>query len=113
MKIINPFLIYLIMLLLLYQVYIGRRQITENESNEVIIDNYDGSYSGDVPKQTVYDDIGEARVLHVPDFTGDDIVDLYDFNMLATGWLSFGNINDDVTGDGCVDNDDLDFLLEY
>ena len=48
----------------LYRVYIGRRQITEYDSIDVYVDDYDGSFKN-APTRTTYEGIGIARVIPV------------------------------------------------
>lgn len=75
----------------LYRVYIGRKQITVGGSVTVYIDNYDSSYSGDVPTRTTYDGIGVARIVtedHPGDIYEDGKVDLKDIAELGSDWLT-------------------------
>jgi hypothetical protein len=51
----------------LYRVYIGRKEITGGASIDVYLDNYDSSYSGNVPTRTTYDGMGVAGVSYEED----------------------------------------------
>lgn len=42
-----------------------------------------------------------------PDFTGEPIVNFADFAKLASEWMSCNAVTTDLTGDGCVDFNDL------
>ncbi len=50
----------------------------------------------------------------MPDFNGDYITNLIDFNQLASEWMSCDPcvVTTDMTADGCVQVDDLVFLVE-
>jgi hypothetical protein len=54
---------------ILYRVYIGRKGVSGGGSVTVYIDNYDSSYSGDVPSRTTYDGIGVASISYEEDVT--------------------------------------------
>ena len=47
-----------------------------------------------------------------PDFTGDSIVNLQDFALMAHEWLSCTETTTDLTGDGCVTMEDLMILMD-
>ena len=47
-----------------------------------------------------------------PDYNGDYIVNILDFAILAGDWLSCENVATDLTGDGCMQADDLVFFME-
>ena len=49
----------------------------------------------------------------VPNFTDDSIVNFADFAMMAADWQFCDDPATDVTGDGCVDEQDLLILAEY
>lgn len=42
-----------------------------------------------------------------PDFAGEPIVNFVDFAKLASEWMSCNSVTTDLTGDGCVDYNDL------
>ncbi|MBN1391354.1 MAG: hypothetical protein JW947_00970, partial [Sedimentisphaerales bacterium] len=48
----------------LYRVYIGRKEISGGGSIVVYLDNYDSSYSTNIPTRTTYDGIGVAGVIY-------------------------------------------------
>jgi hypothetical protein len=61
-------------------------------------------------------DLDNVRVVEfplVPEFTGDSFVNLTDFAMMASDWLYCDDPFTDVTGEGCVDGQDLLILAEY
>jgi hypothetical protein len=63
-----------------------------------------------------YWDLDNVRVTEyplVPNFTDDSIVNLADFAMMAFDWLFCDEPLTDVTGEGCVDEEDLLILTEY
>jgi len=63
-----------------------------------------------------YWDLDNVRVTEyplVPNFTDDSIVNLADFAMMAFDWLFCDDPLTDVTGEGCVNEDDLRILMEY
>ncbi len=63
-----------------------------------------------------YWDLDNVRLTEfqtMPDFTGDSFVNLQDFTVMASEWLSCADVTADVTGDGCVDTEDLLILAEY
>ncbi len=72
----------------LYRVYIGRNQVSGGTSIDVYIDNYDSSFSGNVPTRTTYDGVGVAPV--IPDYAGDlyrdGKVNFKDIAILGQGW---------------------------
>jgi hypothetical protein len=47
----------------LYRVYIGRKAVSGGTPIAVYLDNYDSTYSGNVPTRTVYDGVGTALVI--------------------------------------------------
>ena len=63
-----------------------------------------------------YWDLDNVRVTEyplVPNFTDDSIVNFADFAIMAADWLYCDEPLTDVTGEGCVDEDDLLILMEY
>jgi len=63
-----------------------------------------------------YWDLDNVRVTEyplVPEFTGDEFVNLADFSTMAAEWLLCSETTTDVTGEGCVDEDDLLILVEH
>lgn len=63
-----------------------------------------------------YWDLDNVRLTEfqtLPDFTGDSIVNLQDFAIMASEWLSCADVTTDLTGDGCVDMADLLILAEH
>ena len=61
-------------------------------------------------------DLDNVRVVEyplVPNFTDDSIVNLADFAIMAIDWLYCDEPPTDVTGEGCVDENDLLILMEY
>jgi hypothetical protein len=48
-----------------------------------------------------------------PDFTGNSFVDFSDFAKLAGEWMSCTATTTDLTGDGCINFQDLDILGEH
>lgn len=61
-------------------------------------------------------DLDNVRVTEyplVPNFTDDSIVNLADFAKMAADWLYCDDPLTDVTGEGCVNEDDLLVLMEY
>ncbi|MHC4772409.1 MAG: hypothetical protein ACYS8S_02285, partial [Planctomycetota bacterium] len=63
-----------------------------------------------------YWDLDNVRVVEyplVPNFTDDSIVNLADFAMMAIDWLYCDEPATDVTGEGCVNENDLLILMEY
>ena len=62
-----------------------------------------------------YWDLDNVRVTEyplVPNFTDDTIVNFADFAAMAADWLYCDDPLTDVTGDGCVNEDDLLILME-
>ncbi len=51
----------------LYRVYIGRKVVSEGGSIVVYLDNYDSTFSGNVPTRTTYDGVGVASISYVED----------------------------------------------
>jgi hypothetical protein len=47
----------------LYRVYIGRKVVSEGTPVVVYLDNYDSTYSNNVPTRTTYDGVGAALVI--------------------------------------------------
>ena len=83
---------------ILYRIYIGRQEVSEGSSIDVYIDNYDSSFSGDVPTRTTYDGVGVASVIEGPvynpgDLNQDGRVDLIDIAILGQGWQSIYDIH--------------------
>jgi hypothetical protein len=75
----------------LYRVYIGRKEISGGTPIVVYLDNYDSSYSGNVPTRTTYDGVGVASVITgaIPgDLNKDGKVNLIDIAVLGQGWLT-------------------------
>lgn len=63
-----------------------------------------------------YWDIDNVRLMEyprIPDFTDDPFVNLDDFAKMAAEWQSCSEPETDVTGDGCVNMEDLMILAEY
>jgi hypothetical protein len=62
-----------------------------------------------------YWDLDNVRVTEYvfPNFTDDTIVNFLDFAMMAADWQSCDDVITDVTGDGCVKEDDLLILMEH
>ena len=63
-----------------------------------------------------YWDLDNVRIIEyplIPNFTNDSIVNLADFAMMAADWLYCDDPLTDVTGEGCVDGNDLLILMEY
>ncbi|MDH4202277.1 MAG: hypothetical protein OEV87_05235, partial [Phycisphaerae bacterium] len=63
-----------------------------------------------------YWDVDNVRVTEyplVPNFTDDSIVNFADFAKMAADWLYCDDPVTDVTGEGCVNEDDLLILMEY
>ncbi|MCI0499440.1 MAG: hypothetical protein L0Y36_07145 [Planctomycetales bacterium] len=63
-----------------------------------------------------YWDLDNVRVTEyplMPNFTDDSIVNLADFAMMAADWFSCDDPFKDVTGEGCVDEQDLLIVAEY
>lgn len=63
-----------------------------------------------------YWDLDNVRLTEfqtMPDFTGDSFVNLQDFTVMASEWLSCTEAEADMTGDGCVDTEDLLILAKY
>lgn len=62
-----------------------------------------------------YWDLDNVRVMEfsVPELTGDSFINLADFAKMAAQWLSCSETAADVTGEGCVDEQDLLILIEY
>lgn len=60
-------------------------------------------------------DLDNVRVTEylVPNFTDDSIVNFADFALMAAEWLSCDEPFTDVTGEGCVDEQDLLILIQY
>lgn len=48
-----------------------------------------------------------------PEFTGDSFIDLEDFTKMAADWQSCADTQTDVTGDGCVNFEDIMILIQY
>ena len=112
---------------LLYQVYIGRRQVTGGAGIEVFIDNYDSSYSGGIPSRTTYDGVGVVEVINIitcqdvinaghrlpADLNSDCSVKISDFALMAGQWLSSNPIDvlpdysPDLVDDSIIDITDL------
>jgi hypothetical protein len=62
-----------------------------------------------------YWDLDNVRVTEyplVPNFTDDSVVNLVDFAMMASDWLYCDDPLTDVTGDGCVNEQDLCVLAQ-
>jgi len=75
---------------ILYRVYIGRKEIAGGASIDVYLDNYDSAYSGDVPTRTTYDGVGVASVISgcvSGDLDCNGKVNFIDFAILGEGWL--------------------------
>jgi hypothetical protein len=75
----------------LYRVYIGRKAVSGGTPVVVYLDNYDSTYSGNVPTRTTYDGVGVASVITgaIPgDLNGDGKVNLIDIAVLGQGWLT-------------------------
>jgi len=80
----------------LYRVYIGRKQVSGGASVDVYIDNYDSSFSGNVPTRTTYDGVGVAPVItgfNPGDLNHDGRVDFQDVAALGQGWQTTYDIN--------------------
>ena len=61
-------------------------------------------------------DLDNVRLMQyprIPEFTDDSFIDLKDFAKLAAEWQSCSDPQTDVTGDGCVNIEDLRILIEY
>ena len=61
-------------------------------------------------------DIDNVRLIEypcTPEFTDDSFVNLEDFSKMAAEWQSCTEPETDVTGDGCVNMEDLLILIEY
>ena len=61
-------------------------------------------------------DLDNVRVTEyplVPNFDDAPIVNLADFAIMALDWLYCDEPITDVTGEGCVDQEDLLILMEY
>ncbi|MDD5063489.1 MAG: glycoside hydrolase family 88 protein [Phycisphaerae bacterium] len=54
---------------ILYRVYIGRKEISGGGSIDVYLDNYDSSYTTNIPTRTTYDGVGVASVSYIEDVT--------------------------------------------
>jgi hypothetical protein len=81
---------------ILYRVYIGRKEVSGGALVDVYIDNYDSSFSGNVPTRTTYDGVGVASVITgaIPgDLNGDGKVNLIDIAVLGQGWLTTYDID--------------------
>lgn len=63
------------------------------------------------------DNVRLTEYSRVPEFTEDSFVDFRDLGAMAADWLSCDNPQTDVTGEGCVDLEDLlsltDFWLQH
>ena len=63
-----------------------------------------------------YWDLDNVRLVELPlspDLTGDNFVNLEDYAEVALQWLSCSQVTADLTGEGCVDGEDLLILLEH
>ena len=63
-----------------------------------------------------YWDLDNVRLMEfqtIPEFTDDSFVNLQDFAVMASEWLSCTEVTADLTGDGCVDVEDLLILAKY
>jgi hypothetical protein len=61
-------------------------------------------------------DVDNVRLMEyprTPEFTDDSFVNLKDFAKMAAEWQSCTEPQTDVTGDGCVNAEDLMILIEY
>jgi hypothetical protein len=58
------------------------------------------------------DNVRLTKLLSIPDFTGDSLVNLEDFAVMAREWLSCTQTTTDLTGDGCVTIEDLKVFVE-
>lgn len=61
-------------------------------------------------------DLDNVRLMEyprTPEFTGNSFVDLADFTRMAAEWQSCSEPQTDVTGDGCVNAEDLMILIQY
>jgi hypothetical protein len=93
----------------LYRVYIGREEVSSGGSVTVYIDNYDSSYSVNVPSRTTYDGIGVARIITGyadGDLDQDGKVNFVDVAKLGQGWQTIYDIDNlkDIADDwllGC------------
>lgn len=87
---------------MLYRIYIGRRQVTGGAAIDVYIDDHDDSLVNGA-NRTTYDGVGVARV--IPNYDGDlsrdGKVDFKDLAILGQGWQTIYDINtlDDITND--------------
>jgi hypothetical protein len=62
-----------------------------------------------------YWDLDNVRLYELPlspDFTGDHFVNLEDVSKIASDWLSCSQVSSDLTGEGCVTEEDLLILME-
>ncbi len=59
------------------------------------------------------DNVRLTEYLFVPDFNDDSLVNLIDFSRISAEWLSCTNTTADLTGDGCVDIEDLIEFAEF
>ena len=63
-----------------------------------------------------YWDLDNVRLMELPltpDFTGDSLVNLADYAKIASEWLSCSQVTADLSGEGCVNGEDLLILAEY
>jgi hypothetical protein len=61
-------------------------------------------------------DLDNVRVMEyprTPNFTDDTVVNFADFAMMAADWQFCDMPETDVTGEGCVDLEDILILMEY
>jgi hypothetical protein len=73
----------------LYQVYIGRKEVSEDSSVVVYLDNYDSTFTGNKPARTTYDGVGVALVIPKNgDLNYDGKVNLIDIAVLGQSWLT-------------------------
>jgi hypothetical protein len=61
----------------------------------------------------VIDNVRVEEYPSIPNFTDDSIVNLADFAKMAAEWYLCGELLTDVTGEGCVNEADLQILMEY
>ena len=61
----------------------------------------------------VLDNVRLMEYPRIPEFTNDSFVNLKDFAKMAAEWQSCSEPETDVTGDGCVNAEDLMILIKY